>query len=131
MSEHGKSECSWFTSKYQDQIGADTCLKLWGACDDLYEQANLYVFTLSRLKEALINPNFATIRAIHTQLQTCESTAKIVPNFLMDRFIRSHGAWLLVLIAALDEPIPKPYGTVSVECLGYACQIPAIIKRVC
>jgi hypothetical protein len=47
----------------------------------------------------------------------------------MDRFIRSHGAWLLVWIAARDEPIPKPYGTVSVECLGYACPIPAIIKK--
>jgi hypothetical protein len=131
MSSDGSTQNSWFISKYQDQIGADTCFKLWNACDCLYEEANLYVLTLIRLKEALTNPNFATIRAIHTQLQTCESTAKIVPSFLMERFIRSRGAWLLVLIAALGEPIPKPYGTVSVECIGYACQIPAIIKRVC
>ncbi len=131
MCTHRVAQKYWFTSQYQDEMGAENCQKLWEACDALYIQEKLHVLTLSRLKEALINPNLATIRDIHNELQACKSTAKSVPNFLIERFLRRHGAWLLVLIAALDEPIPKPYGAVSVDHLGYACQVQAIIKKVC
>ncbi len=48
----------------------------------------------------------------------------------MERYLRHHGSWLLALIVALDEPVTTDFAKVSVECLGYAFQLPPIIKRV-
>jgi hypothetical protein len=124
------TECYWFPSEYQNDIGVETCNELWDACDNLYDQAHMRLLNLSRLKDALKNPNFATIRRIHTELKACEPTANCVPNFLMERYLRHHGSWLLALIVALDEPVSTDFAKVSVECLGYAFQLPPIIKRV-
>ena len=125
-----QTKCYAIPSEYENDIGVETCNELWDACDNLYYQAHMQLLNLSRLKDALKNPNFATICRIHNELKACESTAKCVPNFLMERYLRHHGSWPLVLIVALDEPVSTDFAKVSVECLGYAFQLPPIVKRV-
>ncbi len=118
--------------QYQNEIGLEDYKVLWAACSEykLYIEVKMQILTLSKLKDALINPNLEAIRRIHARLQACESTAKCVPDFLMERYRRSRGAWLLLIIAALHEPIPEPYGRVHLVCLGFARQIPSMIKKV-
>ncbi len=116
--------------KYQNEIGLADYKVLCNACDNLYNEVNMQILSLSKLKDTLTNPNLATIRRIHAQLQACESTAKCVPEFLLERYRRSRASWLLLLIAALHEPIPKPYGTVNIAILGFSSQIPSMIKKV-
>ena len=116
--------------KYQNEIGLEDYKALWDACDDLYIEVKMQILTLSKLKDALINSNLATIRRIHAQLQAWESTAKCVPDFLLERYRRNGGVWLLLIIAALHEPIPEPYDRVHLACLGFSRQIPYMIKKV-
>ena len=117
--------------KYQNELGLKDYRILWEACDGLYKEVEMHFLNLSKLKNALTNPNLATIRRIHAQLQTNESTAKCVPEFLMERYRRRRGSWLLLIIAAIHEPIPAPYGKVDVAFLGLSCHLPAKIKKVC
>jgi hypothetical protein len=119
-----------FTSHYEDEIGTETYNQLWDCCNALCDEADFRFIGLSRVKVALKSPYLATLREIHARLQACKSTARSVPNFLIERYRCHHGPWILVVLAALNEPIPEPYLGDGMDALGFAYKLPSAIKTV-